>query len=169
MALLVASVLGVAACGENIFDVKWVNSKVQTVLLYSLTVPELNVPSGYDFVNRQPVEIQGAGATGFWDLLIDVQDGQLVFVPPGALGIDSQVMVLAMPGTSFDEVLEAPEDSTLYTKDQPIPAEVGTGLRAAHRASLEVLASIQFHVLGRGPVELKGYPLTSWDLSVILM
>ena len=114
MALLVASVLGIAACGENIFDVKWVNPKVQTVLLYSLTRPDLNVPSGYDFVNREPVEIQEAGATGFWDLLVDMRDGQLVFIPPRALGIDSDVMVLPMPGMSFDEVLEAPEDSTLY-------------------------------------------------------
>ena len=126
MALLVASVLGIAACGENIFDVNWVNPKVQTVLLYSLTRPDLNVPSGYDFVNREPVEIQEAGATGFWDLLVDMQDGQLVFIPPGALGIDSDVMVLPMTGMSFDEVLEAPEDSTLYIRDQPIPAEVGT-------------------------------------------
>ena len=125
-ALLVASVLGIAACGENIFDVKWVNPKVQTVLLYSLTRPDLNVPSGYDFVNREPVEIQEAGATGFWDLLVDMRDGQLVFIPPRALGIDSDVMVLPMPGMSFDEVLEAPEDSTLYIRDQPIPAEVGT-------------------------------------------
>ncbi len=35
-------------------------------------------------------------------------------------------MVLWMPDTAFDDVLEAPEDSTLYTKDQPIPIEAGS-------------------------------------------
>ena len=76
MALLVTSVLGLSACGENIFDVKWVNSSVQTVLIYSLARSELNLPSGFDFVNRNPVEIQQPGVTGFWDLLVDTQDGE---------------------------------------------------------------------------------------------
>jgi hypothetical protein len=126
MALLVTSVLGSTACGEDIFDVKWVNSSVQTVLIYSLTRPELNLPSGYDFVNRNPIEVQRPGATGFWDLLVDTRDGELLFFPPGALGIESEVMILALPDTTFDAVLEAPQDSTLYTKDQPLLIQPGT-------------------------------------------
>ncbi len=126
MALLVTSVLGSTACGEDIFDVKWVNSSVQTVLIYSLTRPELNLPSGYDFVNRNPIEVQRPGATGFWDLLVDTRDGELLFFPPGALGIESEVMILALPDTTFDAVIEAPQDSTLYTKDQPLLIQPGT-------------------------------------------
>jgi len=126
MALLVTSVLGSTACGEDIFNVKWVNSSVQTVLIYSLTRPELNLPSGYDFVNRTPIEVQRPGATGFWDLLVDTRDGELLFFPPGALGIESEVMILALPDTTFDAVLEAPQDSTLYTKDQPLLIQPGT-------------------------------------------
>ena len=97
VAFLAASVLGLTACGENIFDIKWTVSRVSTVLLYSLARPELNLPSGFDFVDRREIEIQQPGVTGLWDLLVDTQDGQLVFVPPGALGIDSEVMVLPIP------------------------------------------------------------------------
>jgi len=125
-AILGASVLGSSACGENIFDIKWVNASVASVLIYSLARPEVNLASGFDFVDRNAVQIQSPGATGTWDLLVDTQDGQLVFVPPGALGIDSEVMVLPMPGMAFDDVIEAPADSTLYIKDQPIPIELGS-------------------------------------------
>ena len=126
MAFFVASVLGSTACGENIFDIKWTVARVDTVLIYSLARPELNLPSGFDFVNRRALEIQEPGATGSWDLLLDTQDGQLVFLPPGALRIASDVMVLALPGTAFDDVIKAPKDSTRYTRDQPLPVETGS-------------------------------------------
>ena len=126
VAFLAASVLGLTACGENVFDLKWTVARVNTVLLYSLTRPELNLPSGFDFVDRREIEIQEPGATGSWDLLVDTQDGQLVFVSPGALGIVSEVMILQIPDTAFADVLTAPEDSTLYTKDQPVPIETGS-------------------------------------------
>ena len=126
VAFLAASVLGLTACGENIFDLKWTIARVNTVLLYSLARPELNLPSGFDFVDRREIEIQQPGVTGLWDLLVDTQDGQLVFVPPGALGIASEVMVLPIPDMAFDDLLTAPEDSTLYTRDQPVPIEMGS-------------------------------------------
>jgi len=126
VAFLAASVLGLTACGENVFDLKWTIARVNTVLLYSLARPELNLPSGFDFVDRREIEIQEPGSTGLWDLLVDTQDGQLVFVSPGALGIDSEVMILQIPDTAFADVLTAPEDSTLYTKDQPVPIETGS-------------------------------------------
>jgi len=126
VAFLATSVLGLTACGENVFDLKWTIARVNTVLLYSLARPELNLPSGYDFVDRRELEIQQPGATGLWDLLVDTQDGQLVFVPPGALGIDSKVMILPIPDMAFDDLLTAPEDSTLYTRDQPVPIETSS-------------------------------------------
>ena len=97
-ALCFASVLGLSGCGENIFEQKWTVARVDTVRIYSLARPELNLPSGFDFVNRIAVEIQAPGATGAWDLLLDTQDGQLVFLPPGALGITSENDRLGDPG-----------------------------------------------------------------------
>ena len=118
--------LGLTACGENIFDIKWTEANVGTALIYSMARPELNLPTAFDFVSRFPVEIQEPGVTGIWDLVLDTQGGQLVFLPPGALGITSEVMVLVMPDMAFDDVTEAPKDSTLYTKDQPVPVETSS-------------------------------------------
>ncbi len=126
MAFLVASVLVVGACGENIFDVKWTQPNVDTVLLYSLARPELNLPSGFDFLDRIAMRIHQPGATGLWDLVLDTQDGQLVFLPPGALEIVSDAMVLSLPGMAFDDVIEAPKDTTLYSRDSAIPVELGS-------------------------------------------
>ena len=125
-ALFFASVFGSTGCGENIFEQKWTLARVDTVLIYSLARPELNLPSGFDFLRRVPVEIQSSGATGSWDLLLDTQDGQLVFLLPGALDITSATLVLPMPGTAFEDVLRAPKDTTLYTRDGPVPVQTST-------------------------------------------
>ena len=125
-ALFVASALGLTACGENIFDIKWTQANVATALIYSLARLELNVPTAFNFVDRVPLPIHEPDATGLWDLVLDTRNGQLVFLPPGAFGITTEVMVLAMPGMAFDDVVEAPEDSTLYTKDQPVPVETSS-------------------------------------------
>jgi len=126
VAFLVVSVFGATACGENIFDIKWTTANVRTVLLYSLARPEINLPTAFDFVDRVALQIHAPGVTGSWDLAVDTRDGQLVFLPPGALGLTSEVRVLAMPGMEFDDVLKAPKDSTLYTKDQPLLIDTGT-------------------------------------------
>ena len=118
--------MGLSGCGENIFDVKWTQARVDTALIYSLARPELNLASGFDFVRRLPIEIESAGATGSWDLLVDTQDGELVFLLPEALGIPSEAQVLPMPGMTFDDVLKAPKDTTLYTRDGPVPVDTGT-------------------------------------------
>lgn len=126
VALFIASVSGLTACGENIFDIKWTDANVGVAVIYSLARPEINLPTAFNFVSRIPVEIHTPGATGSWDLVLDTQDGQLVFLPPGALEIISEVMFLEMPNMAFDDVIEAPKDSTLYTKDQPLPVEMSS-------------------------------------------
>ncbi len=125
-ALFLASVLGSTGCGENIFELRWTQANPDTVLIYSLARPELNLPTAFDFVGRGPLEIHEPGATGAWDLALDTQDGQLVFLPPGALDIMTEAMVLAMPGMDFDDVIEAPTDSTLYSKDQLVLVETSS-------------------------------------------
>ncbi|MCH7855324.1 MAG: hypothetical protein IIB37_01110 [Gemmatimonadetes bacterium] len=122
----VALALGATGCGENIFDIKWTEARVDTVLIYSLARPELNLPSGFDFLSRRGVELHRPGATGVWDLALDTQDGQMVFLPPGALDIVSDAMILPLPGEAFDDVIEAPKDSTLYTRDRAVTVETGT-------------------------------------------
>ena len=123
MGVLMASLTG---CGENIFDLKWTQARVDTVLVYSLARPELNLPSAFDFVNRLTWEVEEPGATGFWDLLIDTKDGELVFLPPGGIDIPSAAMVLELPEMSFDDVVKAPKDTTLYSKDMAVPIKTSS-------------------------------------------
>jgi len=129
MAALVATVaLGTAtatACGSDPFAINWAVSP-DTVLLYSLARPQLNLVSGFDFYNRTAVRVEDANATGNWDIAVDTREGKIVLLPPGALGVDSRARVASLPGANFDEVVEAPADTTLYTATSPVPVELGT-------------------------------------------
>jgi hypothetical protein len=124
--LFFTSALGLTACGENIFEQKWTSATVDTVLIYSVDRPEINLPSGFDFVRRRPVRIQSPGVTGSWDLMLDTQNGDLVFLLPAAVDITSTTLVLPLPGMAFDDVLRAPKDTTLYTRDAPVSIDTGT-------------------------------------------
>ena len=124
--VLALLMIGLTGCGENIFETKWTEPDVGTALIYSLARPELNLPSAFDFVNRRTVEIHMPTATGVWDLLLDTQDGELVFLPPGALDIESEALVLKLPDMAFDDVLKAPKDTTLYSRDMPVSVEMSS-------------------------------------------
>ena len=117
-------VIGFTACGDDPFKIRWEESP-DTVLLYSLARPELNLLSGFDFVRRIPVRIEAPSAAGKWDLALDTQDGELVFLPPGALGVNSQARIIVMPGMEYHDVKRAPSDTTLYIGDRPVPVELG--------------------------------------------
>lgn len=124
-ALLVVGLLGASACGDDPFKVDWVESP-DTVVLYSLSRPELNLPSGFDFYNRTTVVIESANATGTWDMAVDSRAGKIVLLPPGALGVSSKAQVAALKGRTFADVTEAPADTALYTARSPVPVELGT-------------------------------------------
>ena len=124
--LFFALAFGLTGCGRNIFEQKWTLADVDTVQIYSLARPELNLPSGFDFVARLPFVLKSTGATSSWDVLLDTRDGQLVFLLPGTLGLTTATLVLPMPETAFDDVIKAPKDTTLYTRDMPLPVETGT-------------------------------------------
>lgn len=118
---------GVGACDDNPFDVVW-TANPDTVLLYSLARPELNLPSAFDFVpsRRRSVRIEEPGASGNWDVAVDTgENGMLLFVPPQALGVDARAGLARLPGISFDEAVEAPADSAAYSFEDPLPVEVG--------------------------------------------
>jgi len=116
---------GIWACDDNPFKIRWV-ADPDTVLLYSLARPELNLNSGFDFVGRTGVRIEAPSAVGKWDLAVDTQNGALVFVPPGALGVTGTTARIAPMGDmSFEDIRRAPRDTTLYIGDRVVPVEVG--------------------------------------------
>lgn len=125
MATTALTVVALPACGDNPFNQTW-TAMPDTALLYSLARPELNLNSAFDFVNRQPREIEEPGASGRWDVAVDTREDDLVFLGARALGIDSQAGVFRFPGMSFEEVTEAPSDSADYSYDQPVPIRTGS-------------------------------------------
>ena len=115
-----AFIFGLSACeARNPFDIGWTQSP-DTALLYSLARPELNLPSAFDFKGGRSYVVESAGATGSWDVVLDTQDNNLVFLLPGAIGIFSDARILELPGLQFADVLEAPKDTTSYTSDKPV-------------------------------------------------
>jgi hypothetical protein len=124
-AFLVFGVGTTAGCGDDIFAIDWVESP-DTVVLYSLALPELNLTSGFDFYNRRAVTIEDPDATGNWDFAVDTRAGALVLLPPGALGVNSKAQVAPLVGQTFAEVTEAPADTTLYVRANSVPVALGT-------------------------------------------
>jgi hypothetical protein len=113
------------ACEDDPFKVNW-SLAPDTVLLYSLARPEMNLYSAFDFVGRTPVRVESPAAVGEWDLAIDTQNGSLVFVPPPAIGITgSTARIAPMGDLGYDDIRKAPRDTTLYVGDRPVPVEVG--------------------------------------------
>ncbi len=113
------------ACDDDLFKIDW-EERPDTVFLYSLARPELNLLSAYDFISRTPVKIESPSATGSWDLVLDTQDGDLVFLPPQAVGIPtSRAAISPMGDVPFADVRKAPSDTIKYVKDAPVPMELG--------------------------------------------
>ena len=113
------------ACDDNPFQVRW-ELNPDTVLIYSLARPEMNLASAFDFVGRTKVRVESPSAVGEWDLAVDTRDGAIVFVPPGAIGVlNSTARVAPMGNIDFDDLQRAPRDTTLYIGDRPVQAEVG--------------------------------------------
>ena len=123
--LAALAAVGAGACGDDPFAIRWTESP-DTVVLYSLARPELNLTSGFNFNNRIPSRIEAAAATGTWDVAVDTRDGAIVLLPPGALGVESRAGIAPVPGMSFEEVIEAPADTAAYTTDAPVPVQTGT-------------------------------------------
>jgi hypothetical protein len=113
------------ACDDDIFKIRWEESP-DTVILYSLARPELNLYSGFDFLSRSGVKIESPGAVNSWDMAVDTRDGELVFMPPRAVGVGTSAAAIAPMGAiPFADLKKAPRDTTLYVGDQPVPIIVG--------------------------------------------
>lgn len=117
--------LGSVACGEDPFRVRWEVNPTEATL-FSLAQPDVNLPSAFDFVGRRTVQIESAAATGRWDIAVDGNGIAMFLLPPGALGVTSRAGIATIPGASFDEVREAPSDTTRYASAQAVPLELGS-------------------------------------------
>lgn len=119
------SVLGLGACGDDPFQVRWA-ADVDTVTLFSLARPDLGLGSAFNFDQRRILVVESPGSTGQWDFAVDDDGTEMFLVPPPALGITSRAGIAPLAGLSFDEVLEAPRDSAAYVVDERVPVEIGT-------------------------------------------
>jgi len=125
IATLVALSVGLAACGDDPFRLNWSDAP-DTVQIYSLSRPELNLQSGFSFVPPPAATvIERPGATGGWDVALDTQGGELVLMPPGALGITSRAALSIVGAVNFDDVRQAPEDTLLYDANRPASLSPG--------------------------------------------
>jgi len=122
-ALTVVSALALGACDEEITDFNW-PAATDTVVLFSLARPELELESAFNFAERATIPLQRAGAATQWDIAVDTRAGQLVLLPPGALGITSRARVTTISGQTFDQLEEAPADTLLYTASEAVPVQL---------------------------------------------
>lgn len=124
IAAVTALLMGTSACNDDPFAFNW-SDRPDTVLLYSLARPELNLESGFAFLQARRVRVEAANATGSWDVAVDTRGGDLVFVPPGALGVVSTARITTFEGMALDDITEAPSDTLVYVADQVVPVRRG--------------------------------------------
>ena len=120
-----ALLMGTVGCSGDPFAFNW-NDTPDTVLLFSLARPELNLVSAFGFFRRVSVRIEAASATGTWDAALDTRGTDLVLLPPGALGVASSARITALQGMSFEDVTRAPADTLVYSAVEPVPVRFGT-------------------------------------------
>ena len=114
-----------AGCGDDLFRITWFATQ-DTTVLYSLARSELSLPSAFDFLDRTRFVVEAPGSSDSWDVALDTRDGQLALIPPGALGINNAARITVIPDVSYDDVTEAPADSTLYSTTEPVFLELGS-------------------------------------------
>ena len=115
---LLALTAALAACEDDPFALSWQNN-TDTTTVYSMARPEANLPTAFNLVARRAVVLEAPTTGDRWDWALDTRDGKLVMLPPRAIGLVSTAGILPVPNEDFDDVVEAPADSTLYVRDQP--------------------------------------------------
>lgn len=123
--LALGVVVSTASCGDDPFAVRWVATP-DTVTLFSLARPELNLQSGFDFRNRTAVVVEAPTSTGSWDVAVDTRQGRIVMLPAAVLGVDSRAAIVPMPDVTYDELIEAPADTSVYIQDEAVSVELGS-------------------------------------------
>jgi len=123
--LVATLVLLLAACEEDPFRVQWEASPRQTIL-YALDREEIFRFSAFNIRQRAPIAIEDLFSQGQWDFAVDRQGGQMVLLPPRVLGVLSSSAIAAIPGVRFEDLRDAPSDTTLYVSRSPVPVQAGT-------------------------------------------
>lgn len=118
--LILVSAASLTACGDDPFRTDWVENP-DTVELYVLSRPEPNLLSAFEFYGRIPKRLEAPNTGDRWDLTVDYRDGQFVWLPPGALGIESDAGLATLEGHSWLSADEAPADTVAYVTDAAIP------------------------------------------------
>ncbi len=114
-----------AGCNSNPYGIGWNTAIPDTVVLYSLARPELNLPSAFSFHQRTSYRVEDPNATGSWDIAVDTRDGQIVLLPPEALNIATGAGIAVLPGITLEQATEAPKDTMLYDTKEPVPIQTG--------------------------------------------
>jgi hypothetical protein len=125
LTLLAVIAASLAGCGEDPFFLRWAENP-REVLLYSLERDELNRPTAFDMASGARIVVESATAAGQWDFALDTREGEMVFLPPRSLGVQSRAAMFPIPGATFSEVREAPSDTTVYISRDPVPVRMGT-------------------------------------------
>jgi hypothetical protein len=128
LALVAIAIAGVAvgavSCGDDPFAFDW-SDQPDTVLLYSLARPELNLASAFGFFQKVLVQIEAAGVTGSWDVAVDTRNNAIVMLPPGALGVAGSARITTLENMTLSDVTKAPTDTLAYVADEPVVMELG--------------------------------------------
>jgi hypothetical protein len=114
-----------AACGDDPFAFQW-DENPREALLYSIDRDERNRPSAFGMLQGERVVLESAAAAGRWDFAVDRRDGQVVLLPPRAVGVQSRAGVFEVPNARFDEVREAPADTAVYVTRDAVPVRMGS-------------------------------------------
>ncbi len=118
--------LGTAACGDDPFALRWTENP-EEVTIQSLDRPGPQVRAGFNLFERTPVRIEAPQTGGRWDFALEREGETLRLLPPRTMGIqDSSAGISPMEGAQWDDIREAPRDTTAYTFDEPVPVRDGT-------------------------------------------
>ncbi len=152
-ALTVAAVAVLATGCKNPYQIRWASAP-DTVILYSLALSANHLPNAFSFHQRTSYLVENPAATGQWDVAIGTQNDSLVLLPPRVLNINSGAAIAPVPGMTFDNLTEAPKDTSLYVADAPVPLQTGVVYAIRTATSLGVYGQICVYYAKMEPVTI---------------
>jgi hypothetical protein len=124
--LLAVATTGLAACGSGSPTIITWTGAADTVVLYSASRPELaSLPSAFDFVSGLPTRIDAPSTGANFDLVLADQGGTLVLVPNATIQARTVGAGVVAVSATFESLVEAPKDTTLYKKTGSFPVVPG--------------------------------------------
>src|SRR5688572_25190375 len=146
IALVFAATLPVIACEDPFGNLSWTDTP-DTTIIFSLSREDLvGLPSAYDFIAHLRREVESPSAIGNWDVAVRSEGGQLALVPAGGFeGQVSRAGLVLMPNAVFEQLSEAPGDTSAYSNAPAIvqPGQV-YALRTRRAACSQFQAGVRF-------------------------